>query len=193
MDEISALMDGELTRDEASRLVLEIRERGALREAWATYHLIGDAIRSEPCADCGVMQSVSERLSDEPTVLAPRPLSGKPRRRWALPSLAAAAAVASVTWIALETQQGAVEEPVTAMSTSRASAVPVVGVETSLRFPDYAQVVNFPGQTPTPIQFSAREFDAYLLAHQEFSPSNTLQGLAPYVRTVTSGVLETRH
>ncbi|MGH8636409.1 MAG: RseA family anti-sigma factor, partial [Burkholderiales bacterium] len=38
MDKISALMDGELARDEAARLVADVRQRDGLREAWATYH-----------------------------------------------------------------------------------------------------------------------------------------------------------
>lgn len=59
MDKISALMDGELAHEDAARLVTDIRQRNALREAWATYHLIGEALRGEPCPDCGVAQSVS--------------------------------------------------------------------------------------------------------------------------------------
>lgn len=196
MDKISALMDGELAREDAVRLVTDIRERGALREAWATYHLIGAALRGEPCADCGVMRSVSIRLTEEPTVLAPRRMSNETKRRWALPSLAAAAAVASVTWMALETQQGGVGQLVA--SPASHVVVPAMGgvsnIGTAVPFSEYPRVVHFSDEAPStvPIQFSEREFDAYLLAHQEFSPSNTLQGLAPYVRTVTSGALETR-
>lgn len=191
MDKISTLMDGELTRDEAARLVADVRERGALREAWATYHLIGDAIRGEPCGDSGVARLVSSRLADEPTVLAPRPAAEKARGRWALPSLAAAAAVAIVSWMALETQQAAVEAPPARLPVSL-PGVPNYPVEGFPGSAGYESVVNISDPSPVPIQISAREFDAYLLAHQEFSPSNTLQGLAPYVRTVTSGALETR-
>jgi sigma-E factor negative regulatory protein RseA len=187
MDRISALVDGELAREDAARLVADLRDKQALRETWATYHLIGEALRGEPCADCAVAGSVAKRLAAEPTVLAPRRISGEIGRRWALSSLAAAAAVASVTWIAVETQQGGSAQP-TAMP---ASQLIVPAVQTSVQFPEY-QSVHMTGQSPTPvpIQFSAREFDAYLRAHQEFSPSTTLQGLAPYVRTVT-GTAET--
>lgn len=189
MDKISALMDGELAHEDAARLVTDIRQRNALREAWATYHLIGEALRGEPCPDCGVAQSVSRRLVDEPTVLAPRRASGGIGRRWALPSLAAAAAVASVTWMAVETQQVGPGQPVATPASHM--IVPAVAVPSGIPIPEYTQSVHLPAQASTPIQFSAREFDAYLMAHQEFSPSNTLQGLAPYVRTVTSRAVET--
>ncbi|MCC7080177.1 MAG: sigma-E factor negative regulatory protein [Burkholderiales bacterium] len=190
MDKISALMDGELARDEAAHLVAEIRQRGGLREAWATYHLIGDALRGEPCVDCGVLQSVAKELVKEPTVLAPRRIGGEIGRRWALPSLAAAAAVASVTWVAMETLQGEMVQP-TATPASHL-VVPAVDVRSpSISLSEYTQPVHASPQTPVPIQISARQFDAYLMAHQEFSPSTMLQGLAPYVRTVTSGAVET--
>jgi sigma-E factor negative regulatory protein RseA len=191
MDKISALMDGELARDEAARLIADIRQRDAMRERWATYHLIGEALRGEWCPDCKVASSVARKLAEEPTVLAPRRISGEIGRRWALPSLAAAAAIASVTWVTVETQQGGAGQPM-AMPASH-MVVPAVAVQSSIPLPEYAQSVHFPVQpsAPAPIQFSAREFDAYLMAHQEFSPSNTLQGLAPYVRTVTSRAVET--
>jgi sigma-E factor negative regulatory protein RseA len=193
MDKISALMDGELARAEAARLVAGLRdgnaERSAMRETWTTYHLIGDALRGEVCPDCGVMQSVAKRLQQEPTVLAPRRLPDDFGRRWGLPSMAAAAAVASVSWMAFQTQQ--VDVGPAAIPASH-MVVPVVAVQSSIPLPEYSQSVHLPGQSSmaAPVQFSARELDAYLRAHQEFSPSTTLQGLAPYVRTVTSGAVE---
>ncbi len=191
MDRISALMDGELAREDAARLVAGIRGEDALRETWAVYHLIGVALRGEPCPDCGVVQSVSKRLQGEPTVLAPRRISGEIGRRWALPSMAAAAAIVSVSWMGLQTYQAGPGQPA-AMPASHL-IVPAVAVQTSIPMSEYSHSVNLPGQsaTPAPIQFSAREFDAYLRAHQEFSPSTTLQGLAPYVRAVTTGGGET--
>ena len=152
MDKISSLMDGELTREEAVGLVAGIRERAALREAWTTYHLIGDAMRGEPCADCGVLSAVSRRLAAEPTVLAPRRTRRDFGRRWALPSLAAAAAVASVTWMAVETLQGSTIQPV---ATPANMILPVVDSSSG-----YSQSVSLPAQASpaVPIQFSARQF-----------------------------------
>lgn len=54
--------------------------------------------------------------------------------------------------------------------------------------------ITYYNDTPTEIaardssssSFSAR-VDDYLMAHQEFSPSTVMQGMAPYVRTVSVG------
>ena len=40
--------------------------------------------------------------------------------------------------------------------------------------------------SPPQIQLPSRPIDAYLEAHQEFSPSRTIQGLVPYARTVSA-------
>jgi sigma-E factor negative regulatory protein RseA len=189
MDKISALMDGELPRQEADRLVVAVRESSELREAWATYHLIGEALRREPCADCGVMGAVAKRLTSEPTVLAPRRVTSEFGRRWALPSMAAAAAVAAVSWMAFEMQPGAGQPNATSISHV---VVPSVQPQTFNPFAGNIQSVHLPPQPtpPAPIQLTARELDAYLIAHQVISPSTTLQGLAPYVRTVTTRTAE---
>ena len=188
MDKISALMDGELAGNEAVRVLLEMRKQQAMREAWTTYHLIGEALRRESCSDCAVLDPVAHRLQEEPTVVAPRRAPPETGRRWALPSLAAAAAVAGVSWMALQRPQddlGPSFAPVGQM------VVPAVGVS-ALPLQEYLQPVNLSSQTSSPpaIQLHAREIDAYLMAHQQFSPSTTLQGIATYARTVSPKVAE---
>ena len=188
MDRISALMDGELASGEAARVLIEMRRQEAMREAWATYHLIGEALRREPCSDCSVIDPVAHRLEGEPTVLAPQRAPLEAARRWALPSLAAAA-VASVSWMALRGPQDDFGTP--ALTPVGQMVVPAVGVS-SLPFQEYLQPVNLSSQTTsTPaIQLQAREIDAYLMAHQQFSPSTILQGFAPYARTVSPKAAE---
>ena len=77
--EISELMDGELEGTEAQRLVSVLREEGEDRQAWRTYHLIGDALRDTRALSAGFSGRMWARLAEEPTVLAPRerPESGK--------------------------------------------------------------------------------------------------------------------
>lgn len=190
MENISALMDGELEHDEAGRVIPALNKRSDLREAWATYHLIGDALRGQACTDCGVAQSVTSKLAGEPTVLAPRQVSSSFGKRWALPSMAAAAAVAAVTWMGLTTQtsQGLQEFGVSV----RPVHGPAMGPEIFPRSADYLlhPVTSVHGtnqQVPPPIQLSWQEFQAYLMAHQEFYPSISMQGLAPLVRSVSTG------
>ena len=66
MEQISALVDGELDRDEVTRLVRRMKEHEEHRDAWSTYHLIGEALRGERCLDGTVVQAVVARLDQEP-------------------------------------------------------------------------------------------------------------------------------
>lgn len=73
---ISDLMDGELAaseRDPAWKAVVADAES---RQAWETYHLIGDCLRGEAvtrsCAGGDSTARIFAKLADEPTVLAPR-------------------------------------------------------------------------------------------------------------------------
>jgi sigma-E factor negative regulatory protein RseA len=82
-DRISALMDGELGEREAADTIATLANDPQARDAWRTYHLIGDAMR------------------EGRSVVAPRrPAANAPRWRVALPAMAVAAAVALVSWVA---------------------------------------------------------------------------------------------
>lgn len=99
-ERISALMDGELADDDAARELASLRAGGEGRQAWNTYHLIGDVLRGDACHSYAAR--VAERLAAEPTVLAPRSLRqpARPYLRYALSAAAAAAGVALVVWTA---------------------------------------------------------------------------------------------
>lgn len=86
-DRISALMDGELRESEAAEAIELLARDPEARAAWRTYHLVGDAIRDSRSA-----------------VLPRRPAANSPRWRIALPAMAAAAAVAFVSWVAFAPQ-----------------------------------------------------------------------------------------
>lgn len=190
MERISALMDGELDRQQASAVLPDLRQRDELREAWATYHLIGEALRGQPCPDSRIAAAVAQQLAAEPTVLAPRASTGKSSfgRRWAWPSIAAAAAVATVTWMASGIQGPG---PATLPGGSFQPAAVVLGTQP---IPVSPAVANFTEilpttpagtqSTPTAIQLTAEAYQPYLMAHQPFSPSVSIHGLAPYMRTV---------
>ena len=154
---ISALMDGELERREAAGPLEALRAEGEARDAWRSFHLIGDAMRDAHLLSPGFAARVAARLEQEPTVMAPSRLLQRPeQRRWQLLSAAASvAAIALVGWLAFEPQ-------------SEPSPVPPV-----------AKVAP-----PTQVQPPDSAHD-YLYAHQGYSPRNSLQGVAPYVRTVS--------
>ena len=172
-EKISTLMDGEL--DERSARV-QIDALGNDREAletWRHYHLISDAMRDSVLLSEGFAARLSERLAAEPTVIAPQALSGAAPRKWrAFPAAAAAgvAAVSLVAWLALSPQQ---------------QAAPVAQVVQASK----AAVVPQAKPIMVPLPSAAND---YLLAHQGFSPGMSLQGMAPYVRTVSDSTQEAR-
>lgn len=98
---------------------------------------------------------ICARLEAEPTLLAPQRRSPAEKlRRYALSAAASVAAVAFVGWMALPGLQ-----------------------QDTLQIAAKTEVK----QIAVPAGEGARD---YLLAHQRYSPSNAMQGVAPYVRTV---------
>ena len=162
---ISALMDGELDRREAASPLDALKDDEAARDTWRAYHLIGDTMRDTRMLSAGFAARVTAKLAEEPTVMAPSRLVQRAERpRWQLLSAAASlAAVALVGWVAFGIQEDA---PKIAQAT--------------LQQPT-AQVQPPAVQVPPPD--SAND---YLYAHQGYSPRNSLQGVAPYVRMVSS-------
>ena len=140
--EISGLMDGELTEAETERLVKLLHEDEALNPTWRGYHVIGDVLRAEFEERQGLETRILAQLQQEPTVLAPR--RWLPREIFPRVALAAAASVATISvvaWLAF------VQDPV------RQSQVAQVPVESALQ--------------PAPLG----QVETYLHAHKEFSPA----------------------
>jgi sigma-E factor negative regulatory protein RseA len=164
-EKISALMDGELDERAAGEAIDALRREGEALECWRIYHLISDGMRDTRLRSSGFAARVSQRLEAEPTVLAPGNLPGKtPAQRFAFAAAASVAAVALVGWLALAPQP----ETPAAVAQLRPAITPVVNV---------------------PLPSAAND---YLLAHQGFSPRVSLQGMAPYVRTVAEHQDEAR-
>ncbi|MGP1676364.1 MAG: sigma-E factor negative regulatory protein [Burkholderiales bacterium] len=152
---LSAWMDSELNEQQASALLPQLKRDEQLRRNWDCYHLIGDALRGVEGAD--LCAGIRARLDAEPTVLAPQRRSKPEKLRWAALSAAASvAAVAFVGWMAL---------PGTQQDSLQLAAVPAPKVQ----------------QVAVPAGEGAKN---YLFAHQRYSPSSAMQGVAPYVRTV---------
>lgn len=176
MERISALLDGELDHVESVHQIERLKSDGELRGAWDTYHLIGDALRGHLSRD--LCARVSARLAAEPTVFAPqrRAPESKRLRRWALSAAAGATAAVLVIWTAVPMLQ---PDP----QVARAPSAPAAPAATSVG----AQMANSeqfaePADTSEPAAGVAN----YLLAHQRFSATSAMQGVAPYVRTVSA-------
>jgi sigma-E factor negative regulatory protein RseA len=166
MDAISALMDGELDEPQAQREVARLKSDAELRERWDSFHVIGDAMRGQGLLSFGFAESISKRLQEEPTVLAPRRSTRQARRvTYALSAAASLCAVAFVGWVALSpTVPGALQ----------AGVAPASGV------------IATPASASMASVSSEGHMNEYLLAHQGFSPSTAIQGLAPYMRSVSA-------
>lgn len=155
-EKLSAWMDGELSGEQARPLPPQLKRDAGLRSDWDCYHLIGDALRGVHGPD--LCAKIRDRLDAEPTVLAPqRRGTTEKLRRYALSAAASVAAAAFVGWMALPGVHQDAAPQIAAVSAA-----------------DVKQVVVPAGE-------GAKD---YLLAHQRYSPSNAMQGVAPYVRTV---------
>jgi sigma-E factor negative regulatory protein RseA len=158
---ISALMDGELFDDEAEALLADLKSSPDNWAEWGVYHLIGDALRQPDHLHANIAPRLSEQLRDEPTVLAPRNRARQHARWFALSAAASVLALTLVAWMSAQ-----------------------IGAE-----PAGAQVAMQQQQPQSgevrPASYSGgRGMSDYLMAHQEFSPSNDMQGGASYIRTV---------
>lgn len=107
---LSAYMDGELDASDdafaagSARLSSHLAsEKG--QADWDLYHFIGDVVRTPELAlpvSAGFHRRFVEALEQEPSIVAAprRSVSRRFMTRYGFPGLAAAAAVASVTWVA---------------------------------------------------------------------------------------------
>jgi sigma-E factor negative regulatory protein RseA len=167
MEQISAMMDGELDEAQMAQQLVRLRTEPGLREDWDTFQLIGDALRGERRLNVTLARQVLAKLEIEPTVLAPRRPAAKRMRTYVLSAAASLSAVALVGWLALFNNPLV---PQTQIATAPSTPAPGVTVVSP------PQISNVP---------SDGTMNEYLIAHQEYSPSTAIQGLAPYIRTVS--------
>ena len=156
-EHISALMDGELFDDEAEALFDKLKRDPAGHEQWLQYHLISDILRQPEHVHADISSTLRERLKTEPTVLAPHGRGGQKVRWFALSAAASVMALAIVGWLSVQVGPEA--------------AAPQIAMQQ----PDNSSV-----------RPASMNVDDYLMAHQEYSPSASMEGMTPYIRTVAS-------
>jgi sigma-E factor negative regulatory protein RseA len=166
MEKISAWMDGELGAQQAREHLARLKQDQELLRCWHTYHLIGDALRGERALSPAFEERLTTRLAGEPTVLAPRRSPVKRIAAYALSAAASLSAVALVGWMAF------FNNPLTPQS--EIAKAPPTSPPAAAPSPQLASVP------------SDGQMNEYLIAHQEYSPSTAIQGLAPYIRSVSS-------
>ncbi|NWG86743.1 MAG: sigma-E factor negative regulatory protein [Hydrogenophilaceae bacterium] len=142
-DWLSALIDGELGDQATPDQIRRVARDAAMQARWSEYCLIGDAMRGLPHTASRVPARVRAALAEEPTLLAPvaRPVRKQPAL-W----LAAAAAVAAVTWMVL--------------NAAPTNDLPV-------------QMAAQPVSQPAPLQMAGVDVTDYLAAHQDYAQALT--------------------
>jgi len=166
MNKVSEWMDGELSGHQTREQLTRVKQDAELHHCWDTFHLIGDVMRGEPALSREFERRLAARLASEPAVLAPWPRVARRFATYALSAAASVSAVALVGWIAFFMNPLAPQ-------------------------PDLAQAPTTPPPAAVPAEQLASvpsdgAMNEYLIAHQEFSPSTEIQGVAPYIRGVSS-------
>ncbi|VVD99003.1 sigma-E factor negative regulatory protein [Pandoraea fibrosis] len=212
-ERISALMDGEFDPDELAALLDEADTSG--RPLWDDYHLIGDALRSDeltlPRSESAFMASFAARLDAEPHLLAPAALADAQastaqgaktagsrvtrinpflRVRRVLPTAAAAAAVAALSWVVVPRLQdhpaGGAQTQVLAQSAAPATTAGGSSLtRVALSQQPQAAVAANGASAGVPndlIVLRDARLDQYLAAHQQYAPTPIGQSVSPYMR-----------
>jgi len=205
-EQISAFADGELTEAHIDLALAALRQHEA-QGTWEIYHQIGDTLRSEEMAfslSNDFSAKMSARLAAEPLILAPQSaqsiadiavgpavvngaalpsaIQRQFMRRFAVPGVAVAAAVAAIVFVAAPQHPALTSgDNVLASGASSTSASPA----------NVMSVATAPGAMQRAGQISAlsqqgevardANIDEYLVAHQRFSPA--MYSSAQYARS----------
>ena len=187
-ERMSAFVDGE-SLDEigsVSQFLAELKSDE--RAAWAEYHLIGDALRSDdlavsPARSSAFMAAFSERFEAEAHVLVPA-IAAKARggmlRRRVMPAFAVAAAAATLTWIVVPQLQG--------VDSHGGTQVASVAPADSMQRVALASVPAATTRSPIVEANIIRDanLDQYLEAHQQFSQQPVMAGSMPLIRAAAT-------
>jgi sigma-E factor negative regulatory protein RseA len=132
-EHLSALMDGELDRTQAAKVITQLGANAEQRDCWETYHLMADVMRADTVDAQDLCAKRRQRanaifaaLADEPTVFAPsavRPkskvigaigtITGRSLSRGPRLAMAVAASIVTVSAVgivAMKAQQDGVPE-----------------------------------------------------------------------------------
>jgi len=171
MDRISAFMDGESAPEETRQAIKRLNDDGECRKRWESFHLVGDVMRGDPILRDDFVERLRQRMAEEPTVLAPR-ARWRATTRFVHSAAAAVAGVAVVLTLVLTNNPLRPAGEIAGRSNQTDAS--------RMARADKADTRVQPASAPNPAQVNE-----YLMAHQEFSPRTALQGVVPYVRSVS--------
>jgi len=182
-ERLSAVVDGEVFGEEHLNLDKFLSELdGDDRAAWSSYHLIGDALRSDdlavsPAASSAFLSGFAARFDNEPHVLAPAAMPVARRllalRRRVVPAFAVAAAAATLTWIVVPQLQGVPGASQIASVQSHGDSLQRVAMAPAAALQPVSQDANI---------IRDASLDQYLEAHQQFAQQPVMAGSMPLIR-----------
>lgn len=160
--ELSLLLDGELSPSESLKLLKRIEKDPALRARWSRYCIMSEVIRSGRVLlpDSAFVDRIGVFLAEEPTILAPRPDTRRVRERVVTGALAASLALLALL-----------------VGKSLNDYSPIRGSDLLAR----AELLGPTVQSPMDPQF--RDF---LALHYEMAYLSGAQGMLPSVRLVSA-------
>lgn len=174
LEQLSAMMDGEVGSQHAAGLLDRIGRDSELRNAWERYHLIARAMRGEAIdpAARGLATSVGEALLTEPIPIRHRPSrAGFLFRLAPFGGAALAAGAAFLAVFAVPSLVGGPERATSeALQTQVSTLSPAAGLAErrwDLDRPDLAS-----------------KLDLFLVNHQEAAPAAGVKGMLPYATLV---------
>jgi len=195
-ENMSALVDGELTLESASETIDVMIENDALMSHWSRYHMVRDVLRHKVYPDAGnaLCTRLERCLADEPVHL-PAPSPASPRWRGMLKPVAGFALAASVAVIAVIAVRSGGPLPGDTESVSPPPRIASVD-----RLPEKAlSSAAIPaahlagGETPAGgfrrLQWTnsdpavANRLNGYLVNHSEYQ-GGAMTGMHPYARIV---------
>lgn len=179
-EQISALLDEELSTQETTTVLDLLREREELRLQWGRYHLIGDVMRGEMTQTDGfrMRQQISERLAAEPAIIAAPRRKVRPaaKQRWlrigAGAGLAASVAVLTVVMSPGISQLSAPDTPQVAAAIPTPSAPVIYVQQPGIRWKNLSE--------PT----VESQLNDYLVDHSEYASPAGIGGVIPYATFV---------
>ena len=174
-EQLSALIDDELSDLERPLLLGRLQREAGLRECLGRYQLIGEVLRGAgKTATLSVAGRVENAVRQEAAI---GPLSGRPAQRaggrWkALAGLGVAASVALLAVLGVNTLRESTAPPLPAVASGDAESV-------------VAPVARVDDEQWNRIQPQIDErLSGYLVNHNEYAASRGVQGVMPYVRIV---------
>lgn len=154
--EISSLMDGELDPQASEQSIQACGKSPELKQAWHTYHVIGEVLRGESYRRIDIAAAVMGALEKEPAIIA-RPRRTHAFGRIALAAAASVATIGVVGWIGTQGMPGA-SSPTVATTVTNA---PVLSVASGGGVAATAQ------PAAATVSYPAIEVQDYLAAHRQ--------------------------